>query len=89
LACALAVNGWSLSIFCCILFFITNQNLQQMEQKKQLRYYITEQQPGNLQIIKVQQADVQNFLEDYGRYVLAAGDSLGEAMKNFNPPDDE
>jgi hypothetical protein len=22
LACALAVNGWSLSIFCCILFFI-------------------------------------------------------------------
>jgi hypothetical protein len=54
-----------------------------------MKYYIAEKEPGNLQIIKVQQADVQNFLEDYGRYVLAAGDSLGEAMKNFNPPDDE
>jgi hypothetical protein len=54
-----------------------------------MKYYITEKEPGNLQIIKVQEADVQNFLEDYGGYVLAAGDSMAEALQNFNPPSDE
>jgi hypothetical protein len=54
-----------------------------------MKYYIAEKEPGNLQIIKVQEADVQNFLEDYGRYVLAAGDSMAEALQNFTPPSDE
>ncbi len=54
-----------------------------------MKYYIAEKEPGNLQIIKVQQADVQNFLEDYGPFVLAAGDSAAEALQNFNPPKDE
>jgi hypothetical protein len=56
-----------------------------MEQKK-LRYYIIEKEPGNLQIIKVCPADEANFLEDYGRYVLASGDDMAEALRNFDPP---
>jgi hypothetical protein len=61
-----------------------------------MKYYIVKKEPGNLQIIKVQDADVQNFLEDYGGYVLAAGDSIAcparagaEALQNFNPPQNE
>jgi hypothetical protein len=56
-----------------------------MEQRK-LRYYIIEKEPGNLQIIKVLPADEANFLEDYGQYVLAAGDSMAEALQGFDPP---
>jgi hypothetical protein len=54
-----------------------------------MKYYIVKKEPGNLQIIKVQDDDVQNFLEDYGQFVLATGNTMGEALQNFNPPQDE
>jgi hypothetical protein len=49
-----------------------------------MKYYIIDQQGnGKFEIIKVLPVDEANFLEDYGQYVLAVGNSLMEALLNF------
>lgn len=49
-----------------------------------MKYYIIDQQGnGKLEIIKVLPVDEANFLEDYGQYVLALGNSMAEALQHF------
>ena len=53
-----------------------------------MKYYITRpvnDQAGahDYRIIKVKEADEANFLEDYGDKIMASGNSLMEALLNF------
>jgi hypothetical protein len=53
-----------------------------------MRYYITypvneDAKENDYRIVKVQQADEANFLQDYGDQVIASGSSLMEALLNF------
>jgi hypothetical protein len=49
-----------------------------------MKYYIIDQQGnGKFEIVKVLLVDEANFLEDYGQYVLGVGNSLAEALLNF------
>ena len=53
-----------------------------------MKYYVTQpQQPGksgnDYTIIKVNPIDEANFLEDYGHTVITSGNSLMEAILNF------
>jgi hypothetical protein len=54
---------------------------------KQYQHYIIEQPKGNLQVIQVDVVDEARFLEDYGRYVLAKGNSIMEALQAFEQLD--
>jgi hypothetical protein len=49
-----------------------------------MKYYIIDQYDnGKLEIIKVLPVDEVNFLEDYGKYVLAVGNTMAEALQSF------
>lgn len=53
-----------------------------------MKYYITypineKANANDYNIIKVKEADEANFLEDYGNQVIASGNSLMEALLNF------
>jgi hypothetical protein len=54
-----------------------------------MRYYIilpeASLKTGNndYKIIKVKQADEANFLEDYGHLIITSGNSMLEALLNF------
>jgi hypothetical protein len=48
-----------------------------------MKYYILQTEKGALEIIKVKEADEVNFLEDYGKQVVASGSTLAEALKAF------
>ena len=53
-----------------------------------MKYYITypineKVNANDYHIIKVQEADEANFLEDYGDQVIASGNNLMEALLNF------
>jgi hypothetical protein len=49
-----------------------------------MKYYIIDQHGnGKFEIIKVLTVDEVNFLEDYGKYVLTVGNSMAEALLNF------
>jgi DNA-directed RNA polymerase subunit L len=53
-----------------------------------MKYYITHPvnetaNANDYRIIKVQEADEANFLEDYSDKIIASGSSLMEALMNF------
>lgn len=53
-----------------------------------MKYYITypineKSETNDYKIIKVKEADEANFLQDYGHLVIASGNSLMEALLNF------
>jgi hypothetical protein len=66
---------WSLSIFCCILFFITLKFYK-------MKVYII-QQNDELKIMKVQPQDEAAFLEEYQNCIVASGASVQEAIQQF------
>ncbi|MBO9594936.1 MAG: hypothetical protein J7599_18680 [Niabella sp.] len=53
-----------------------------------MKYYITypineKSETNDYKIIKVNEADEANFLQDYGHLIIASGSSLMEALLNF------
>lgn len=53
-----------------------------------MKYYITypineKANDNDYKIVKVKEADEANFLKDYGHLVIASGNSLMEALLNF------
>ncbi|GAB3433072.1 hypothetical protein [Niabella aquatica] len=53
-----------------------------------MKYYITypineNANDNDYRIVKVREADEANFLKDYGPLVIASGNSLMEALLNF------
>ncbi|HEU4609940.1 MAG TPA: hypothetical protein VFS31_17590 [Chitinophagaceae bacterium] len=53
-----------------------------------MKYYITYPEAPNAaandySVVKVKEADEANFLEDYGHKVITSGNSLMEALLNF------
>jgi hypothetical protein len=53
-----------------------------------MKYYITwpvneKTEANDYRIVKVNEADEANFLVDYGHLVIASGNSLMEALLNF------
>jgi hypothetical protein len=75
LAYAHAFPCWSLSIFCCILFFITIKFYK-------MKVYIV-QLNDELKIFKVQPEDEAGFLEKYQSFIIAEAGSLQEVIQAF------
>jgi hypothetical protein len=69
-------------------FFLLQNIFYESLKSNTMRYYITLPEvpvkDGNdYKIIKVNEADEANFLEDYGSKIITSGNSLMEALLNF------